>query len=134
MCGLRMSALGNQRGDSKFGCVAMLLLMALLVFLAVKIVPVYVDKISFGDDVTRIVNRAGANNWGDQAIREQIIKTARSLDFDLRQGQIKIERSGRFQSASRLKVTVTYSRDVSFPGYTHSFSFESEFEALVGRL
>lgn len=126
--------MGNDRGESKVGCVLISIVLAVCIFLTYKIGPVYFDKVSFEDEVTRIVNRAGAENWRDQTIREQILSTARSLDFEVAREKIKIDRMGRFQSASRLKVTVTYGRLVVLPGYENFFQFDSEFAALIGRL
>lgn len=126
--------LGNSRGASRFGCLGMLLLMGAAVYLAVQIVPVYMDKISLEDDLTRIVNKAGAESWQDKPIRDQILRASAGLNFDLAPSDIEIERVGRFQSASRLRVTVKFSREVVFPGYSHLFAFQSEFESLVGRL
>ncbi len=122
------------KGAGRFGCVLLILVLAVAGYLAVKITPVYMDKINFEDDVTRIVNRAGSDNWKDPTIKQQILRTAAVLNFDLSPGDIRIERAGRFQSASRLRVTVKYRRPLDFPGYTHQFAFESEFEALIGRL
>ncbi len=126
--------LGNNRGESKFGCVVVTLVLAVSLFLTYKIGPVYFDKVNFEDEVIRIVNRAGAENWKDRTIREQIMSTARTLGFEMSREKIKVDRLGRFQSASRLKVTITFGRLVEFPGYQHFFQFESEFTALIGRL
>jgi hypothetical protein len=126
--------LGNHRGESKVGCVVVTLVLAVSIFLTYKIGPVYFDKVSFEDEVTRIVNRAGAENWKDQTIQGQILSTARSMGFEISRDKIRIDRFGRFQSASRLKVIITFGRLVEFPGYEHFFQFNSEFTALIGRL
>jgi hypothetical protein len=125
---------GDVRGNGKLGCLLTLLVLAVALFLTYKIGPVYFDKISFEDDLARIVNRAGSENWRDQPIREQILATARGMNFDIVRDDVKINRVGRFQSASRLRVVVAYRRTVTFPGYTHVFRLESEAVALVGRL
>lgn len=125
---------GNNRGESKAGCLLMLLLVVVSLFLAYKIAPVYMDKINFEDEMTRIVNRAGAENWNDKAIRDQIVTSARGYGFAIDNKQIKVDRAGRFQSASRLHVTATYRRAVEFPGYSRVFHFDSEATALIGRL
>ena len=124
----------NARGNGKLGCLLILLVLAVALFLTTKIGPVYFDKINFEDDLARIVNRAGSENWRDQPIREQILTTARGMNFEIGRDDVKINRIGRFQSASRLRVVVVYRRTVSFPGYTHVFRFESEAVALMGRL
>jgi hypothetical protein len=126
--------LGNNRGESKVGCLLISIVLAVSIFLTYKIGPVYFDKVSLEDEITRIVNRAGAENWRDQTIRDQIMSTARSLGFEMSKERIKVDRMGRFQSASRLRVTVTYGRLVVLPGYQHFFQFDSEFSALIGRL
>lgn len=125
---------GNNRGESRVGCVLMLLLVSVSLFLAYKIAPVYMDKINFEDEMARIVNRAGAENWRDQTIRDQIATSARGFGFAIEKNKIKVDRLGRFQSASRLHVTMTYERPVNFPGYRYVFSFKSDATALIGRL
>ncbi|GAB4128879.1 MAG: hypothetical protein Kow001_23480 [Acidobacteriota bacterium] len=125
---------GNMKGAGKAGCVVLVLVLAIVGYLAIKIAPVYMDKINFEDDVTRIVNRAGSDNWKDPTIKQQVLRTAAGLNFELDPGDVRIERVGRFQSASRLRVVVKYRRPLEFPGYTHQFEFESHFEALIGRL
>ena len=62
--------LGNSRGESKFGCLVISIVLVVALFLTYKVGPVYFDKVSFEDEVTRIVNRAGADNWRDQTIRD----------------------------------------------------------------
>jgi hypothetical protein len=124
----------NVRGNGKLGCLLTLLVLAVALFLTYKIGPVYFDKINFEDDLARIVNRAGAENWRDQPIRDQVLATARGMNFEIARNEVRINRIGRFQSASRLRVVVVYRRTVSFPGYTHVFRFESEAVALMGRL
>lgn len=126
--------LGNNRGESRAGCLSMLLLVLVSLFLAYKVAPVYMDKINFEDEMARIVNRAGAENWQDRIIRDQIVTSARGFGFAIEKNKIKVDRTGRFQSASRLHVTMTYERPVDFPGYHYVFAFESEATALIGRL
>ena len=126
--------LGNNRGEGKAGCLLMLLLVVISLFLGYKIAPVYMDKINFEDEMARIVNRAGAENWRDKSIRDQIVTSARGFGFSIEKSHIKVDRTGRFQSASRLHVTMTYERPVEFPGYRYVFHFESEATALIGRL
>ena len=75
--------LGNSRGESKFGCLVISIVLVVALFLTYKVGPVYFDKVSFEDEVTRIVNRAGADNWRDQTIRDQIMSTGRSLGFEI---------------------------------------------------
>ena len=125
---------GNNHGESKAGCLLMLLLVLVALFLAYKIAPIYMDKINFEDEMARIVNRAGAENWHDRAIRDQILTSARGFGFMVDKTKIKVDRTGRFQSASRLHVIMTYQRPVDFPGYRYVFTFESEATALIGRL
>ncbi len=125
---------GNNHGESRAGCLFMLLLVLVSLFLAYKVAPVYMDKINFEDEMARIVNRAGAENWRDRAIRDQIVTSARGFGFAIDKNKIKVDRTGRFQSAARLHVTMTYRRPVDFPGYEYVFTFESEATALIGRL
>lgn len=108
--------------------------LVVLSFVAYKIGPVYLDKISFEDELAAIVNKAGANAWGDKTLVEHVVASARGHRFVIDRRNIRVNKGARFQSASRVFVEVDVTRDVSFPGYTHTFTFSVESSALMGRL
>ncbi|GAB4232385.1 MAG: hypothetical protein Kow00109_04810 [Acidobacteriota bacterium] len=126
--------LGDARGRGNLGCFITLVLTLLGIYLLVQVGPVYWDKINWEDEFQRIVNRAGAEGWSEEAIRTQVEKSLRSFGFTLEERGIEIERRDRFQAAGQLRVRVKFSRPVQFPGYVYVFRFEEEYSALRGRL
>jgi hypothetical protein len=108
--------------------------LIIVVSIGYKLGPVYLSRMNLEDDLTRIVNQAGANHWQDQVIREHIVAAVQAQGFRVVRRSIKIVRGTQFRSASRIRVTVPYSREITLPGYVHALEFVFEGTALVGRL
>lgn len=124
----------NQRGSGKLGCLMMALLGIIFVFISYRIIPVYLDKIAFEEDIDRIVSKAGASNMSDQAIRDQIEQSANVRGFQVGPEDIRIARSSPFHAAPEVKIEVYYARVVEFPGYIHTFRFDKQVSTFIGRL
>ena len=126
--------MGNQRGSTRLGCLITIFVLLLVGGVGYKVGPVYLDKIAFEDELAAIVNKAGAAAWGDKTIVEHVVSSARSNNFQVDRRSIKIEKASRFQTASRLVVTVQLNRTVGIPGYAYTFHFTSQATGLLGRL
>ena len=70
--------LGNNRGEGKAGCLLMLLLVVISLFLGYKIAPVYMDKINFEDEMARIEAFYDARTYTLKA--EEISRSANSRE------------------------------------------------------
>ncbi|MGH9340494.1 MAG: hypothetical protein ACRD1R_13110 [Acidobacteriota bacterium] len=124
----------NERGEGRLGCIFVLLLTIAFVFLAYQVAPVYLDKVEFEEDLSRIIGRAGADNWSSQVIREQILDLAEMRNFKISQDEIQITRSSALRQTPELKVSLTYRRPIELAGYSYTFEFESTSSTFIGRL
>ena len=124
----------SEHGSGKPGCLFTLLVVAAVIFLCIKIIPVYVAKVNFEDDLTSITSKAGVYAWSERMIVKEINTAAEAYGFQTSRESIEINRRNKFQQTPRLILLVKYSKTVEFPGYTHVFKFESTTTGLIGRL
>lgn len=123
-----MSHSGHGRG---------LLLLALAVsaiYVFVRVAPVYVAKVEFEEYLSRIASKAGAQNWPDYAIKNEITRLANEQGFQIRPDDIRITRSSPLSSVPKITIEVNYQRVLKFPGYVHSFDFSASRSTIIGRL
>ena len=124
----------SERGSGKPGCLFTLLVVAAVIFLSIKIIPVFIAKVNFEDDLTSITSKAGVYSWSERAIIKEINTAAEAYGFETSKEGIEINRRNKFQQTPRIIILVKYSKTVEFPGYTHIFKFESTTTGLIGRL
>ena len=120
----------EQRGEGAVGCLLVLVLGAAFTYCSFKIIPVYIDSMNFEEDIAREASRAGANVWTDERIKRDILQMARFRSFQLTDADVAVARSGPL--GGEVRVTVSYSMPVVFPGYTHTFRFQSRSSSLIG--
>jgi hypothetical protein len=128
------TSMRHDPGMGRFGFLVAVSFMVFLIFGAYKAGPVYLDKISFEDDLMQVATKAGAEAWSERTIREHILKAARAQKFHITRDDVVVSKTPRGQAAPKLYITVRYSRPVEVPGYVHVFEFQSEVSSLVGRL
>ena len=120
----------EQRGEGAVGCLVILLLAAAFTYCSFKVIPVYIDSMNFDEDLAREASRAGANVWTDEKIKRDVLQMARFRSFRLADRDIVVARSGPLRG--EVRVTVSYSVPVVFPGYTHVFRFQARSSSLIG--
>lgn len=124
----------NALGRGRLGCIVVLLVGAVFVYVSFQVVPVYLNKVEFDEDLGLIVARAGANGWSDSLIQEHVKEAAHIRGFRLVEEKTRIERTSPLAARPRIKLEVVYTRDVHFPAYTHHFEFHATKTSIVGRL
>ena len=124
----------NSKGEGRLGCLLFLLLFATFVMLILKTGPVYLDQVNFDDGLARLVSRAGVGNWPTESVIQRTLVLAESDSFECKREDISVTRPGRFQPVAEIRIRVTFRRVVLFPGYTHTFHFETRASSFVGRL
>lgn len=124
----------SEKGSGNIGCLFVLLIVAAVIFLCIKIIPVYVAKINFEDDLESITSKAGVYAWSERMIIREITTAAEAYGFETSENDIEINRRNKFQQAPRIVILVRYRKSIEFPGYTHFFKFESTSTGLIGRL
>lgn len=127
-------AFSKEQGAGRIGCLFILLLLLLVIYISFKAGPVYLDKVNFEDDLNSITSKAGVYGWTDRHLTREILTAAEAYAFEIKGDDIKINRINRFQQAPRIMVTVKFTKDLELPGYVHNFKFEATSSGLIGSL
>jgi len=109
----------RERGEGQFGCLIGLILLGIVVFVAWKMVPVKVKAAEMRQTVVDEAKSAGTHN--DDRIRAAILAKAREDNLPVTEKDITIVRAN-----SEITVTVTYTIQVEFPGYTYNWHIEHQ--------
>lgn len=124
----------NFRGEGRLGCLVVLLVVILFIYVARLAVPVYLSKINFEEDLSLVAARAGADDWRVDYIRAQVQNAAQERGFKIAPGDLKVSRSSTVTGRPRISIEVIYGTEVHFPGYTYEFEFQSKATSIIGRL
>ena len=101
----------GQRGEGNAGCLFGLIVLALAIFIAYKMIPVKVKTADLKQTVTDEAKMAGAH--GDTVIMKQILAKAREIQLPVTEDNVKITRT-----SGEIKVEVDYDVPIDFPGKT----------------
>lgn len=104
----------RQRGEGNFGCLVGLVLLAIALFVAYKMIPVKVKIAEVRAVVVDEAKSAGTHN--DDRIRRAILAKAEENNLPVSEDQVKIKRA-----ASEITVDVEYVVPIKFPGYTYQW-------------
>ncbi|HSR69964.1 MAG TPA: hypothetical protein VLU25_18700 [Acidobacteriota bacterium] len=126
--------MNGQRGNGKFGCVVTLALMGLFIFISIKVIPVYLDKLQFEEDFARLVSQAGAQSMSVNALHKNIERIADLYDFKIVENTLQHRRKQFATGPPQLYIEVTVFREVEFPGYTHRFQYRVKESTFIGTL
>lgn len=129
-----MSLQFREKGSGRLGCLVVAALLVAAGYLTVQIGPVYLNRIDFEEELTRITGKAGAEGWSQRFIREQVQLAATARGFETTPRDVIVEQSPRSAPTPRVRIRVAYRKAVHLPGYTHVFEFESEASSIIGRL
>ncbi len=109
----------RERGEGQLGCLVGLIVLAIGVFIAWKMIPVKVKAADLRQEVVDDAKSAGMMN--DDKIRASILNKARENNLPVTEDNIKIRREH-----SAISITVDYIVPVEFPGYTYQWHIHHE--------
>jgi hypothetical protein len=113
-----MGRMGNERGEGRVGTIFALTLLAVLIYLGVKIVPVMINTYAFKDFLEEEARFASVRRDDDE-IRQRVWKKARELDLPVEIKQIQTERSN-----ARFDISINYTVPIVTPVYTYNWILE----------
>ena len=111
----------GQRGEGQAGCLFGLVLLAMGLFLAYKLIPVKVRTAELRQEVVDQAKSAGLLT--DAKILAAILSKADELKLPVTEDDVKIERA-----RGSITVDVQYTVPVQFPGYLYQWHFEHHAE------
>jgi hypothetical protein len=107
----------SERGEGQGGCIVGVLILLVVVYSAIKLVPIKVRAAEMRQTVIDEAKSAGTHN--DKRIRRAIMEKSRELELPLNEKDLEINRK-----VSEIRVAVKYTVPVQFPGFTYKWNFE----------
>ena len=115
----------SQRGDGKLKAIIYTVILVTLVFLAVKLVPLYVAEYQLQDKMNEQAKFAVVNRYSEDQIRDILMKVIRDLDIPATRDDIKLTSTNHGVS-----VSVSYTVPVDFLVYKTNITFTPTSEGL----
>jgi len=106
-----------------------LLMVAVVIFIGIRIGPPFYSNKSFETDINTEVSRAGAHFVDDETLANNVIDLARKNEIKLTRNQIKVERF-----AGQIHLTIQYTVPLDFIVMQKDWNFEIKSSSFVGRL
>lgn len=116
-----MSRNRRELGEGQFGCLVGLVVLLVAGLIAYKLIPIKVKTADLRDTVVDESKSAGRHR--DPEIRGNILHKAKQLGLPVTEKDIRIERERGF-----IRLEVTYTVPVEFPGYTYKWDFRHFYE------
>ncbi len=114
----------SQVGEGKLKAIIYTLILAAGVYVAVKIVPVYVANYQLKDKITEQARFSVVNRYPEEQVRDTIFKVIQDLDIPAKREDIKVVTTNH-----GLQISVAYSVPVDFGVYKTDLNFEPSSEA-----
>ncbi len=117
--------LRSERGEGQFGTMVGLLILALMVYLGFKIVPVMVRGYEFRDFIEEQA-RFGSVRSSDEQVTKRVLRKAQELELPVKGGNIKVNRTPQ-----RFTINVKYTVPIETPVYTYQWVFDERQSAQL---
>ena len=109
----------RQRGEGQLGCIVGLIILAIGIFIAWKMIPVKVRAADLRQEIMDDAKSAGMMN--EERIRASILAKAREDQLPVSDDNVKITRG-----SNQITIVVDYVVPIEFPGYTYQWHIHNE--------
>jgi len=110
----------SERGEGRLGTIFGLVVLAVTVYLAFKVVPVMVNAYAFRDYIEQETRFAALRNKDEEVIK-RVLRKAEELDLPVTRKSITVNRS-----TSHFDIRVAYTIPIETPVYTYNWVFKEE--------
>ena len=122
--------MSRERGETKLGCLVLIVLVAILGYLCYRVIPVYLERDGFHDSLLTIAGRATLQGWGNRRIVNRVLQLGVDNNFTVEQKDIQVQ---HIRGRPEVVLVVNYSRTEEFPGgYVYKFYFRSVAPGSLG--
>jgi len=115
----------SQRGEGKLRAIVYTVILVTLVFLAIKLVPLYVAEYQLQDKMNEQAKFAIVNHYTEDQIRDILFKVIQDLDIPAKRDDIKLT-----STSHGVSVSVSYTVPVDFLVYQANITFSPTSEGL----
>ena len=124
------AVVSRERGETKLGCLVLIVLVAILGYLCYRVIPVYLERDGFHDELLTIAGRATLQGWGNRRIVNRVLRLGEDSNFTVEQKDIQVQ---HIRGRPEVVLVVNYSRTEEFPGgYVYKFYFRSVAPGSLG--
>ena len=114
-----------QRGEGRLKALIYTVILVTLVFLAVKLVPLYVAEYQLQDKMNEQAKFAVVNRYTEEQIRDILFKVVQDLDIPATRDDIKLASTNH-----GISISITYTVPVDFLVYKTDITFSPTSEGL----
>jgi hypothetical protein len=115
--------LRGERGEGRLGTLFGLIVLALSIYLGVKVVPVMVNGYAFRDYLEEEARFAALRNRDDE-VKKRVLRKAQELDLPIGAKNILINRTN-----THFDIKVKYVVPIETPVYTYNWNFDEAIRA-----
>jgi hypothetical protein len=115
----------SQRGEGRIKAIIYTIVLAVAVYVAVKVVPVYVAEYQLKDKIAEQARFAVVNRYPEDQVRDVIFKVIQDLDIPAKRDDIKVETTNH-----GLMISVNYSVPVDLGFYKTELNFAPSSEGI----
>jgi hypothetical protein len=118
-------SLRSQRGEGRLKAIVYFAILIGAVFVAVKVVPVYVAEYQLKDKITEQARFAVVNRMNDDQIKDSIFRTIQDLDIPAKRDDVKVANTNH-----GIEISVNYTVPVDFLIYQTELNFSPSSEGI----
>ncbi|HKM67844.1 MAG TPA: hypothetical protein VJX70_11810 [Candidatus Acidoferrum sp.] len=117
------TSMRSQRGEGKLKAIVYTVVLVIGVYVAIKIVPVFVADYELKDKITEQARFSVVNRYPEEQVRDTIFKVIQDLDIPAKREDIKVENTNH-----GVQISVTYTVPVDFMVYKADLTFSPSSE------
>ena len=118
-------SLRSERGEGRLKAIVYFAILIGAVFVAVKVVPVYVAEYQLKDKITEQARFAVVNRMNDDQIKDSIFRTIQDLDIPAKRDDVKVANTNH-----GIAISVNYTVPVDFLVYQTELNFSPSSEGI----
>lgn len=115
----------SQRGEGRLKAIIYAVILVTLVFVAVKLVPLYVAEYQLQDKMNEQAKFAIVNRYSEDQIRDILMKVIQDLDIPATRDDIKMSSTNH-----GISISISYTVPVDFFVYKTDITFSPTSEGL----
>ncbi len=113
----------DERGEGRFGTLVGIAILAVSIYLGIKVIPVLIDGYAFRDYLKEEARFAALRNK-DEEVRNRVIRKAQEMELPIKPAQVVVNRAQTF-----FEIKVKYNVPIETPVYTYDMSYDEQVRA-----
>ena len=116
--------LRDERGEGRLGTLFGILVLAMFIYLGVKVVPLLVSVYEFRDSIEEQARFAALPRHDDEEVKRSILRKARELELPVGAKDVSVNRT-----STRIDIKVKYTVPIETPVYTYKWQLDESLSA-----